>query len=82
MTRIAIHAPFSLGVAVPRASGLLARIVAGSALRRSRRGLAGLDDHLLRDIGLSRDEALLEAARPTLDALDLIPWNVPAHWLR
>lgn len=44
------------------------------AMDRSRRRLADLDDHLLRDIGLSRGEASLEAERAS--------WDAPAHWLR
>jgi uncharacterized protein YjiS (DUF1127 family) len=33
-----------------------------------------LDEHLLRDIGISRAEAYREAERPA--------WNAPHHWLR
>jgi uncharacterized protein YjiS (DUF1127 family) len=44
------------------------------ALRRSRRHLARLDDHILRDIGLSRAEAEAEAIRPL--------WDAPPHWRR
>jgi uncharacterized protein YjiS (DUF1127 family) len=44
----------------------------GSA--RERRGLARLDDHLLRDIGVTRQEADREATRPV--------WDVPDHWRR
>ena len=44
------------------------------ALSRSRRDLARLDDHLLRDIGLSSSEAEAEASRRD--------WDVPPHWLR
>lgn len=51
---------------------LPARIRAVSALSRSRRGLARLDDHLLRDIGLTRAEATAEA--------DRADWNAPPHW--
>jgi uncharacterized protein YjiS (DUF1127 family) len=32
--------------------------------RRTRRALGQLDDHLLKDIGISRDAAQFEAARP------------------
>jgi uncharacterized protein YjiS (DUF1127 family) len=32
--------------------------------RRQRRALADLDDHLLRDIGLTREHALIKAAQP------------------
>ena len=35
--------------------------------RRQRRVLAGLDEHLLRDIGLTREQALAEAPR--------LPWR-------
>lgn len=36
-------------------------------LRRQRRALARLDEHLLRDIGLTREQALAEARR--------LPWR-------
>jgi uncharacterized protein YjiS (DUF1127 family) len=42
------------------------------ALYRQRRRLAALDEARLADIGVSRDEALTEAARPL--------WDVPASW--
>ena len=51
---------------------LPARILAASDLTRSRHGLRRLDDHLLRDIGLTRSEAVAEASRPA--------WDAPAHW--
>ena len=44
------------------------------ALSSSRRQLARLDDHLLDDIGLTREEAAREAARRA--------WDAPAHWLQ
>jgi uncharacterized protein YjiS (DUF1127 family) len=42
------------------------------ALRRQRSSLARLDDHLLRDIGLTPETAKAEADRPL--------WDVPARW--
>lgn len=44
------------------------------ALRRQRLRLRDLDDRLLADIGLTRDEAQEEARRPL--------WDVPTHWRR
>lgn len=64
---------------LPRA---LALLVAAAALRRSRRSLLGLDERLLRDVGLTAEAARAEGARPAWDALDRVPWDVPAHWLR
>ena len=43
--------------------GWLSRLVALFAVQRSRRQLRDLDEAILRDIGLSRDEALREAER-------------------
>ena len=41
------------------------RIIAAQADRaRQRRALAGLDDHLLRDIGITRGDARRESAMP------------------
>ena len=42
-------------------------------LRRTRTHLAKLDDHMLKDIGLTRAQAETEAARKL--------WDAPAHWL-
>jgi uncharacterized protein YjiS (DUF1127 family) len=43
-----------------------------AALRRARRDLDRLDDHLLNDIGIPPDRARAEAARPI--------WDVPPTW--
>ena len=43
-------------------------------LRRSRRQLSALDDHMLADIGVTRRDAMAEAQRPVWDAQD--------HWTR
>ncbi|WP_417257826.1 DUF1127 domain-containing protein [Celeribacter sp.] len=56
-----------------RAPSLLSRIVAARSVTRQRKSLAALDDAMLRDIGLTREEAISEAARPA--------WDVPAHWI-
>jgi uncharacterized protein YjiS (DUF1127 family) len=53
-------------------AGFPARILTASALARSRRRLHLLDDHLLRDVGLTRAEALSEAGRSA--------WDAPSHW--
>lgn len=47
-------------------------LAAALEAHRSRKALARLDPHLLRDIGLTHDEARTEAARPL--------WDPPAHW--
>ena len=57
-----------------RRAGLFRRLSDLVAINRSRARLAVLDDHMLRDIGLSRDEALREADRPF--------WDAPSHWKR
>ncbi|WP_354003559.1 DUF1127 domain-containing protein [Defluviimonas salinarum] len=43
-------------------------------IRRQRRALSELSGHLLKDIGISADEARRESERPA--------WDVPSHWLR
>lgn len=48
------------------------RLLAAATLARSRRALKHLDDHLLRDIGLTRAEAQAEADRGG--------WDAPSHW--
>ena len=49
-----------------------AKLFAMVAVARQRRQLLQLDDHLLRDIGLQRKDAVEESK----SAL----WNVPNHW--
>ncbi len=48
------------------------RLMSYLSLYRQRKALANLDDHLLRDLGLTREEALREADRPL--------WDAPSHW--
>lgn len=57
-----------------RALSPLRRWIGLITLRRSRHRLGQLDDHLLRDIGISPDHARAEAARPL--------WDVPPTWRR
>lgn len=54
------------------APGLFSRLRKAAALARQRRDLAALDDAMLRDIGLTRGQAMNEAARPF--------WDAPRHW--
>jgi uncharacterized protein YjiS (DUF1127 family) len=60
----------------PSQSGQL-RALAATWLqrRRSRNGLAQLDDRLLRDIGLTRAEAFAEAATPFWKPLVRLEWK-------
>ncbi|MGL4238889.1 DUF1127 domain-containing protein [Tabrizicola sp.] len=66
-------APHATPAAAPRGHWL-SRLFAALQLHRERVRLAALDDHLLADIGLSRDEAEAAAAQPL--------WDVPRHWQR
>jgi len=54
--------------------GVLKWVGAAFTAQRSRIDLRNLDEHMLDDIGVTRDQANIEADRPI--------WNVPAHWLR
>lgn len=62
----------SLPLAQPRLRlrRLVRFLLAMLQARRDRLALRRLDDHLLRDIGLTPDEARQEAAR----------WDPPPHW--
>ncbi len=64
--------------AAPLRSALIRPVIGwfrqAAALRRQRRALARLDAALLRDIGLTRSEALSESGRPV--------WDVPKAWRR
>lgn len=55
-----------------RPTAVINSLARAIALRRVRRRLADLDDRMLADIGLSRDEAEREARLPI--------WDVPQHW--
>ena len=53
-------------------AGLFTRITVAMALFSERRKLAEMPDHMLRDLGITRSEALTEARRPV--------WDTPSHW--
>jgi len=63
-------------IALPRTAYARApvvfRLLSLLDLRRQRAHLARLDNHALRDIGLTRADAADEAARPV--------WDVPHNW--
>jgi len=54
------------------AAGRRFSLAAMLGLARQRRDLSQLDAHMLRDIGVTPDEARAEARRPL--------WDVPRHW--
>lgn len=58
----------------PRHTGILARLLEVLAVHHSRRRLADMDAHTLRDIGITRDQALAEADRRA--------WDVAPTWRR
>jgi uncharacterized protein YjiS (DUF1127 family) len=49
---------------LPHRGGLISRLRAGAARWRERRALEELDGRALRDMGISRSQALVEAAKP------------------
>ena len=53
-----------LNAAVQQAIGLLRRLLEAMRSRRQLGGLCHLDDHILKDIGLTRSELLYKAKRP------------------
>jgi len=61
----AVHGIDALAAAGRRA---LAAAYAWNRRRHDRRTLAELDDHLLRDIGIDRHQALVEASKPFWEA--------------
>lgn len=66
MTLIHIHAEH------PRPTRLLSRLQALISIRQQRRILARLSDHELRDIGLTRAQAMEESRRAF--------WDASEHW--
>jgi uncharacterized protein YjiS (DUF1127 family) len=56
--------PIESRQSVGRVLGFLARIELWAERRRQRRALLELSDHVLKDIGISRSEALQEGRKP------------------
>ncbi|MEC3859970.1 DUF1127 domain-containing protein [Mesobacterium sp. TK19101] len=63
----------SLPLQRPSRVPLFQRLATLHTLYRQRRQLARLEPHLLCDIGVTRDAAEIEAARPV--------WDAPEKWL-
>jgi uncharacterized protein YjiS (DUF1127 family) len=63
------HMPLRAGSVGP-----VARLRTALALHRQRQHLAALDDALLNDIGLTREDARREASRSV--------WDAPRHFFR
>ncbi len=57
-----------------RPRGFWTRLASVGTLYRHRRALAEMPSYMLDDIGISRAEAMAEAAKPL--------WDVPQHWLK
>ena len=55
-------------------SGVVAAVLRWREVRKQRRALLALSDHLLRDIGISRADAVQEASRPFWDT-DVEAWR-------
>ncbi len=56
----------------PKPRSLWKRFAQHIALRRQRQHLGHLDEHLLKDIGVTREEAFVESRKSA--------WDVPEHW--
>ncbi len=63
-----------LGNCQPKPRSVLGTLGHMIAVARQRRHLRALDDRMLKDIGISRHDALAEG-RQTI-------WNAPDHWLK
>ena len=65
-----LTSPRAAYVAGGRPSSLVGRAFSYLGLYASRQSLARLDDKMLEDIGVTREQALTESRR----------WDVPANW--
>lgn len=53
---------------------ILSRALQARAVARERKALANLDDAILKDIGISRTDAIRESERSA--------WDAPRHWMK
>ena len=60
------------GLAHRSRPSLLSFLFRAGQVRRQRAHLSNLDDHMLRDIGLTREEVAAESRR--------VVWDVPQNW--
>lgn len=70
---MAVTSPHEIASSVRPGGWSLRGFLQLRALHRQRQQLAKLDDAALRDIGITRSEALAEASRPF--------WDAPPHWI-
>ena len=74
MTMITDTSPCCTRTRITKKRGFLARLLFWNRIWVERQSLKDLEPHLLKDIGLSEDEARREARRPS--------WDAPDRWLR
>ena len=73
-TRTRLHtSPSSLGRS-KRPTSLVSRVMQLLTISRERHALKDMDEHILKDIGISRTAAEQEANRPA--------WDAPNRWMR
>ena len=56
-----------------RAPSIVSRVISALKLARTRQSLSKLDDRMLADVGLTREEARHEYERPL--------WDAPRSWI-
>jgi len=72
MTVKSLFAALPLANRPLRKTNLLTTMLKAASIRRERQCLKGLDEHILKDIGVSRIDADVEASRPV--------WDAPSRW--
>ncbi|MFK7944181.1 MAG: DUF1127 domain-containing protein [Paracoccaceae bacterium] len=70
MNIVVLNTP-AIPVRNARKAGFWARVWTAFTVYAERRDLADMSDHMLEDIGLSREDASIESRRPI--------WDLPTH---